>query len=724
MEIGSGEVAIRETAAPFPAFGRSALALLALALLCDLSALDRKVAAYFFDPALGEFPARHAFWAEEGLHRGGIWLVALVALSTLALLIASLRVARLRPYRREAAYVLACIALSTGSVAILKQSTNVDCPWDVSDYGGSNTYAHVFQAKPEGSVPNHCFPGAHSSGGFSLLAIAFVLAARRHRHARAVLLAGFALGLGYAVTQWARGAHFPSHDLWSAVVAWSVSSLLARAMLLSRAWPAFIEQESDKPRVGGAQAPTGARNTTPVSGFKAPVGADAPPTVCSTTTARFALIAPASKALRRSGPCPRQFAVLLLALPIFYPHPAEASETPLIREIVFRGNDVTLPEVMLREMSIAPGQPADDDAIERSRQSIQNLGLFRSVKATQEPFDGGVRVVFTVREKWYLLPYPRLSANTDGQNSVGAELRWNNIGGRNQSLRALVSSSDRQDEGRGRQLSFLASYRVPFVFDSPYTLDFSGSHATTPVEPEFEGMPEYDESIDEAQFVVSRKFGLKGAASQGWNAGSGLLWRHEDTSGVGAPDPYGDAYAALAQIGYKHVQDRIHSETGTRFSTRFEIADQKQGSDYRYSRLTANYKRSIALGSLPHQTLEWGAELGNSNNGPPNKEWDFSLGGTNGLRGYQRNSFQGDFYYLASATYLRPLHWDWLRLVAGVEAGNIYADADQVNTQVRWSFNAGLRVRATWLVNIEFDAGIALPLDDDSGRIYGSRSGF
>ena len=409
--------------------------------------------------------------------------------------------------------------------------------------------------------------------------------------------------------------------------------------------------------------------------------------------------------------------------------PVRAEETPpatvpLIREIAFRGNDVTVDAVMQREISIAPGQPADAAAIERSRQSIQNLGLFRQVKAEQEPLDDGVRVVFTVKEKWYLLGYPRLSANTEGENSLGAEVRWNNLFGRNHSLRALVTSDDHRESGRGRQLSYIAAYRAPFVFGSPYTLDLSGLHSVTPVSGEPETASKYDETRDEMQVLVSRKFGFTGSASQGWNAGGGLVWRRQDTQGENAPEPYGTAVAAVAQLSYTHVQDLIYSEVGTRFGTRFEIADQNIGSDYSYSNLGINYKRSFPIGSTPHQSFEWTGNLGSYNNGPPGKQDAYALGGAIGLRGYQRSRFEGDYYYLVTANYLRPLYWNWLRVVAGVEGGNVFDDADEMNMQVRWSFNLGLRVRVTRLVNFEFEAGLALPLDHDSGRFYGSRYGF
>ncbi len=49
---------------------------------------------------------------------------------------------------------------------------------------------------------------------------------------------------------------------------------------------------------------------------------------------------------------------------------------PPIRDIRFEGNRVTSDRVMLREMVVAVGDPADPARIERSRQAIQDLTLF------------------------------------------------------------------------------------------------------------------------------------------------------------------------------------------------------------------------------------------------------------------------------------------------------------------------------------------------------------
>jgi outer membrane protein assembly factor BamA len=142
---------------------------------------------------------------------------------------------------------------------------------------------------------------------------------------------------------------------------------------------------------------------------------------------------------------PNSTASILLACLLSGAAPDAAAAPPVV-EIRFEGNRHTRPVTMQRELLLREGDPADQGLIERSRQAIQDLGLFRSVEVLQESVPEGVRLVFTVVEKWYVLVYPRLTANSDGQNSYGAELRWNNLWGLNHSLRVLGRSRDaRQD---------------------------------------------------------------------------------------------------------------------------------------------------------------------------------------------------------------------------------------------------------------------------------------
>lgn len=196
------------------------------ALLFQFTALDMWVADHFYHQ--GQFIGNGNRLAERILHKGGRDAIALVALSVLLLWLCSWRCRRLQATRQPLLYLLLCMAAGTGLVALLKQLSNVDCPWDLVRYGGELPYVHLFSDRPDLLPRGQCFPGGHSSGAFSLFGFYFV--ARRYRPALAVpvLLAVCLLGSIFALGQWSRGAHFLSHDLFSALICWLAACGLDR----------------------------------------------------------------------------------------------------------------------------------------------------------------------------------------------------------------------------------------------------------------------------------------------------------------------------------------------------------------------------------------------------------------------------------------------------------------------------------------------------------------
>ena len=55
--------------------------------------------------------------------------------------------------------------------------------------------------------------------------------------ARAGLALAVTVGTLFAYAQWSRGAHFFSHDLWSAAICWGATLLLYRWAFRGRPWP-------------------------------------------------------------------------------------------------------------------------------------------------------------------------------------------------------------------------------------------------------------------------------------------------------------------------------------------------------------------------------------------------------------------------------------------------------------------------------------------------------
>ncbi|MDP3583548.1 MAG: phosphatase PAP2 family protein [Thiobacillus sp.] len=198
------------------------LAFVVLFGLMQETGFDAWVAARFHDPALGGFPLRDNFWTSQVLHEGAREVLVVFAVAILALWLLSWPVQALRSRRKSLAYLLVAITLSVVAVHQGKQWTNMDCPWDVAEFGGQRPHLGLFDDKPDTLPRGHCFPGGHSSGGFALLALYFAGGGGRSRSGL-LLLPGLLIGSVFAVDQWMRGAHFPSHDLTSAYLCWMIA---------------------------------------------------------------------------------------------------------------------------------------------------------------------------------------------------------------------------------------------------------------------------------------------------------------------------------------------------------------------------------------------------------------------------------------------------------------------------------------------------------------------
>lgn len=385
-------------------------------------------------------------------------------------------------------------------------------------------------------------------------------------------------------------------------------------------------------------------------------------------------------------------------------------------EIRFVGNRVTRPKVMLRELPFSVGETVDAEGIERGRQAILDLGLFKSVRAERRQEGQGWVVSYTVQEKWYVLPTPRFDVNGDRQYSYGAQLAWDNLWGLNHSLLIYGQQRDPQLQGVGNETQYFAGYFAPLIWDSRWSLGANAGYTARPV---FSSQGPYEERFESAQVLASRSLS-SGSPSQGWNLGTGLYWQRQDSSGLIAP--YGQATAAVASLGYRDLRFQVFSEEGLQAGARLETAVQGLASDYDYTRLGLGATRFLYIGDTPHQNLNLRGDLGLNWQGPAGRR-SYSLGGTYTLRGYDPDFLRGDAYYRVAAEYLRPVGWRWLRLLVIAEAGTAGSSpGDLPDQRVYSSLGLGVRLRLPTFVNFEVEAGVAVPLSGGGGfRLFGSR---
>ncbi|MGE0801120.1 MAG: phosphatase PAP2 family protein [Lautropia sp.] len=204
------------------------LILVAIAVCAHVGGIDVAIEDAMYDAAARQFPWRTSAAMEVLGHQLMRSLVTVVWVLLAVTALASAWIGRLRPWRRLLAATTLAMALGPTIVVVLKSFTAFPCPWSLTRYGGFAPEATRWFTTP--SHAGHCFPAGHAAGGFSMIALAFGLAAAGvRRSAWAMLAFALAFGTVSAAVRTMQGAHFPSHSLWSAAIDW-----LAAALVIAR----------------------------------------------------------------------------------------------------------------------------------------------------------------------------------------------------------------------------------------------------------------------------------------------------------------------------------------------------------------------------------------------------------------------------------------------------------------------------------------------------------
>lgn len=215
---------------PWTTLGIPALVALVLILL-EWTTLDMFLARLAFDSQAGEFVGKHSYFLENVLHDRAKQTVIALGVMALVGLVGTLFVRRLKAFQRELGCLVLSMVLATSFVTPVKQWTRVQCPWSLQDFGGSETYSTLLQPRPATDKPGQCWPGGHAATGFTLFALFFVFRDRRPKAARWLFVFAMALGTVFSVGRMLQGAHFFSHNVWTAVFCWLICLATYRAVL-------------------------------------------------------------------------------------------------------------------------------------------------------------------------------------------------------------------------------------------------------------------------------------------------------------------------------------------------------------------------------------------------------------------------------------------------------------------------------------------------------------
>lgn len=214
---------------------RAALGAAVMALLVTIVAVNTDLDIRLSDAVYGvagAWPATHRPGpARLAFYDAPVSLLGLFASYLAAGLVWPRLRQAIRLSRRESVFVLVCLACTPVVIGTLKQLSGVACAYDLVRYGGA--LADSLGRYPfSGAGAGQCWPAAHPSGAFALLCLGSLPRSRSARTGLWLLALGFGSVLG--IYQVARGAHFASHVIVTALIAQSIASIAAYALLAPR----------------------------------------------------------------------------------------------------------------------------------------------------------------------------------------------------------------------------------------------------------------------------------------------------------------------------------------------------------------------------------------------------------------------------------------------------------------------------------------------------------
>ncbi len=211
------------------AFWPALFALAVVVVIFEFSSLDLWLQDWLFDFEHHEWLInRHEPWSRAMFYTGP--KIALIALGLVALALTAgpaawRRCLGLLDQRAQVAVLFLSLATVPALIGGGKAVTNVYCPSELQRYGGEVRYTKLFERLRADEKPERCgrcFPAGHASGGFALLALAFL--GRTRGQQRVGLGIGLGAGCLMGLYQMANGAHFASHTMVTALLAWIVAS--------------------------------------------------------------------------------------------------------------------------------------------------------------------------------------------------------------------------------------------------------------------------------------------------------------------------------------------------------------------------------------------------------------------------------------------------------------------------------------------------------------------
>ncbi len=398
--------------------------------------------------------------------------------------------------------------------------------------------------------------------------------------------------------------------------------------------------------------------------------------------------------------------------------------------IEFQGNNKTNRRVLVQELEIQVGDPFKEEILERSRQNIMDLGLFKMVEASYSKTDDGIKILIVVDEKkfWYLIPV--LSRGSDGDLTYGMRLQMDNLFGLNNGLTLRAKRRDLQDTDIQVEETLEVEYYYPRFYGSTFDLSFIYDFDQADIE-------EQRDSLSGNYFRERESFGInlaKWITTKGPSKGKRVTlgiradeYDHEFLEGD--PDLFTDTTVNSLVLGLEHIDvvDHGNFRSGLHYGFGLEKADELLESTTTHTSYSFFYRRYMPLNTKINSNLNFQGRLGYITESIFGDATYRITGGT-AVRGYERDSIEGNSFYIGNLEYLRPFpNKETLRGAAFIDVGDAFENPDDFSLDdPKFGVGVGLRWKIRLFVRTDLRLDIAQGLGNDGEtRFYaGTNSTF
>ncbi|HKB38441.1 MAG TPA: outer membrane protein assembly factor BamA, partial [Gemmataceae bacterium] len=421
-----------------------------------------------------------------------------------------------------------------------------------------------------------------------------------------------------------------------------------------------------------------------------------------------------------------------------------------VGEIFVVGNEVTRQNVILRQVPLYPGQVLTFPDLRVAERNLARLNIFEvnpetGVRPTVTVIDPDgdsefKNILVQVQETRTGAILLGLGVNSDAglQGSLVVNERNFDITRFPTSLDDALSGRAFRGAGQelrleavpGTQLQrYSATFREPFLFDSPYSLTAGGYYFTRRYD-------EYDETRLGTRLTLGRKF------NQYWSASATLRVEDVDVKNVplGAPASIADFQGNNFLVGLRGGVQRDTRDSYLRPTegSLLDLSYEQCFGDFTFPLVNVEYNQYFTVYQRPdgsgRHVVSLRSQFGWANNNTPVFE-RFYAGGFRSLRGFQFRGvgpFEkglnpgGDFMWLNSFEYQMPvLANDQAFVVAFVDSGTVEEKVEITTYRVTAGFGFRFVVPMLGPVPIALDFGFPIVKGpQDKEQIFSFWLGF